>query len=238
MRPWACRSRRDQSYLGERRRCFRRHDPPRRRRSCGASSSQWRVERVRRPSALQCSGESLSAATVSAVTTPDESRRAIDRVLAADYLTDLASWTLEELKAHKHECQEVENSVSFARRVAQGRLEILRAECKRRAEGGSIADLVASLPEILGSDQARASIGTARYPTSMAPDLDHDWGRGLETVMSDTSLIELPTIADAELQRRIDELEAFEHEVSAQRSALHAVIDRLEAAFVERSAHA
>ena len=172
------------------------------------------------------------------MTSPNESRRTIDRVLAEDFFDGFSSWPLDELKARKHECQDVENSVSFARRVAQGRLEILRAEHKRRLEGGSIADLIAALPEILGSEQVRASMGAARYPTALAPDLEHGWGRGLEAVMADTSLIHLPRLTDEELAERIATLEAFEPEVSGQRSALHAVIDRLELEVGERTASA
>lgn len=173
-----------------------------------------------------------------AVTSAESPRRAIDRVLEAEFLSGIQDWTLDELHTHKQECQELENSVSFARRLAQGRLEILRAERKRRNEGGSIADLVAALPEILGGDSGRAPAATTRYPSTLAPDLEHDWVRGLEPSITDTSLIELPDLADDELDQRIAHIETFEGEVSQQRSALHRVIDQLDQAIAEQVSNA
>ena len=47
------------------------------------------------------------------------------------------------------ECAEAELALSYFRRLAQARMEILEAERARRERGGSVGDLVADLPRIL-----------------------------------------------------------------------------------------
>src|SRR5207244_11375124 len=55
----------------------------------------------------------------------------------------------------KAECTELETEVSFVRRLAQGRIDILDAERDRRASGGSLEDLIGSLSKILADEGPR-----------------------------------------------------------------------------------
>src|SRR5258708_38131506 len=63
-------------------------------------------------------------------------QRRLDRVLEPGYLDGLADRPVEEVSALKAECTELETEVSFVRRLAQGRIDILDAERDRRARGG------------------------------------------------------------------------------------------------------
>ena len=84
-----------------------------------------------------------------------EHRRRVDKVLEPDFLAGLAEWPLERVRRSHTECLEIETEVSYVRRVAQARLDILAAELDRRARGGSVGDLIAALPEILSDDGQR-----------------------------------------------------------------------------------
>jgi hypothetical protein len=84
-----------------------------------------------------------------------ERRRRIDKVLDPAFLTDLPSWTLDELRRHHAECMEIETEVSYVRRVSQARIDILEAKLDRRA---LITDgTLATLPS-LGDDELRSTI--------------------------------------------------------------------------------
>ena len=85
----------------------------------------------------------------------NQQRRRIDIVLEPEYLDGLASVSDDDLQAMHEECMELETEVSYVRRLAQARIEILNAERERRATGGSVADLIAALPKILADPGPR-----------------------------------------------------------------------------------
>ena len=103
-------------------------------------------------------------------------QRRLDRVLEPGYLDGLADRPVEEVSAMKGECTDLETEVSFVRRLAQGRIDILDAERDRRASGGSLEDLIGSLSKIL-ADEGRGRrrrrptcpSGWRRRPTSSGP---------------------------------------------------------------------
>lgn len=157
-------------------------------------------------------------------------RRRVDLVLDPAYVADLAGVPLDEVRRRHRECQEVETEVSYVRRLAQARLEILAAERdrRRRGEGRGLAELIDELPRILAGDHPRPGPGRARLPDPLAPSMGIAWRRGLEGLVSDATLARLPDLSDEELERVAGELAAFEREVSKTRRALHRVADALE----------
>lgn len=162
-------------------------------------------------------------------------QRRIDRVLEPDYLADLPSRPVEELRAMQRESDEIETEVSYVRRLAHARIDVLRAELDRRASGGSIAELLAALPAILArGDSGRSSGG--RLPRLLAPSPHIKWQRGLERLVADDSLARLPDLTDDEIHTALAELGTLESEVSGLRRRLHAVIDAVHAEIVARHA--
>ena len=147
--------------------------------------------------------------------------RRIDRILAPEYIEGLADVDVDTLRSMRREAVEVETEVSYVRRLAQARTEILQAELDRRRDGGSIADLIARLPEILADKGPRPAAANARMPEILAPSMSISWSRGTEYLI-------LPTLTEAELTDTIDALRTLEGEVSATRRQLHGVIDALE----------
>jgi hypothetical protein len=163
-----------------------------------------------------------------------EHRRRVDKVLDPEFLAGLAEWPLDQVRRGHTECLEIETEVSYVRRVAQARLDILDAELNRRAGGGSVGDLIAALPEILGGVGRRPPAERSRLPRQLAPSMDIPWRRGLERLISDGTLAELPNVSEDDLRATMTQLRELERQASAQRRALHAVIDRIEADLAAR----
>src|SRR5207248_3020246 len=94
----------------------------------------------------------------------------LDDLLAPGYLEGLTKIPIDELRARRQECQTVEGSLSYLRRLVQGRLDIVLAELNRRREGGEasdLSDIIDHLPEIL-AEKDRPS-GNARPLTTVEP---------------------------------------------------------------------
>ena len=149
-------------------------------------------------------------------------------MLGEGYLDDLAAKPLDAVRAMHEECLEVETEVSYVRRLAQARIDIVQAELERRAAGGSVEDLVARLPSILADEAPRADPAHSRLPRHLAPSMNITWRRGLERLITDATLVNLPTIADDELRETLEQLHTLEREMSERRRALHTVIDQIE----------
>jgi hypothetical protein len=154
-------------------------------------------------------------------------QRRIDRVLGPDYLDGLDGRSIDEVREMDRECAEIETELSYIRRLAQGRIDIIDAEVDRRGAGGSLGDLIAALPKILSDDSPRPDPAATRFSDPSTPASEIEFKRGLESLISDATLANLPTLSDEELQTTLEQLRSLEHEVSANRSALHAVMDTL-----------
>jgi anti-sigma-K factor RsiG len=160
--------------------------------------------------------------------------RRIDRVLDPAYLADVDAESLDRLHEMLDECLQIETETAYVRQLALGRISILDAEQRRRATGGSVAELVAALPQILAGDEHLPDPLSSRLPRYLAPAAKIEFKRGLETYVSDESLATLPALPDTELAERLAKLHELEREASARRSALVSVIERLEAAIAAR----
>jgi hypothetical protein len=167
-----------------------------------------------------------------------EARRRIDIVLAPEYLDGLAALSDDDLQAMHEECMELETEVSYVRRLAQARIEILTAERERRATGGSVADLIAALPKILADPGPRPDPASSRLSRHLAPAPAIQWTRGREPLIVDDTLANLPTLSEEQLERTLGELRELEREVSERRRALHGVIDGLESELARRRVNA
>ena len=158
--------------------------------------------------------------------------RRIDRVLGPEYLADLDARSLDELRAMDHECAEIETELSYVRRLAQARMDIIQAEIDRRAQGRSLTgmtdhDLAQALQEILVDDTPRPDPASTRFSDPETAAVQIDFKRGLERLISDATLANLPVLSDEELQATLAQLGELEQEVSTKRSALHGVMDQL-----------
>lgn len=154
------------------------------------------------------------------------------RVLEPAYLDDVPARPLDELRAMHAECLELETEVSYVRRVAQARIDIIQAELERRTSGGSVEDLIAALPRILADPGPRGNPATSHLPLQLAPEQESEWAD--ELAESDAPLSDLPHLDETELTTIAERLRDFERRVSDQRRALFGVIDRVEHELAQR----
>jgi hypothetical protein len=160
----------------------------------------------------------------------------IARILDPAYLADLDTRPIEDIRAMRAECHEVETGLSFLRRVVQGHLDIVAAEVARRRDGGDPDDvtaLVDRLPQIL-ADHLRAP-GNGRLPTTLGPGRpDSELEDRLTTLVASSGIDVLETVGDDELAQACDDLSELEQEASARRRALFDRIDALQAELTRR----
>ncbi len=162
-------------------------------------------------------------------------RRRLDRILAPSYLDDLGGRSTNEIRAMRDECEEEEGSVSFARRILQGKLDILRAEALRRQESGTNGDaqsLLDALPQILG-DEVPARPLRPRVPRSLIPPTQHH-RREVERLVQDHTLALLEEKSTQELSEIVQLLASKERELSELRRQLFERIDALQEELARR----
>ena len=153
----------------------------------------------------------------------------IETLVEPGYTAHLATCDAADLRSMKAETGQVENAVSYYRRLAQGRIEILEAEQQRRATGGSVGDLIARLPEILGSESPRPAAAHSRFSEPDVEVAELAWPDGRQKLVTDdASLATLPVLSDGELDSVMRRLRDFERELSDYRHKLHGVIDAIE----------
>ena len=158
----------------------------------------------------------------------------IRQILDPEYLAQIDSLALDDLRAMRSRCSEYELTVSYDRRMVQARMEILAAERDRRARGGSLDELVADLPRILGAETGRASVSATRVVGEQTPSIELHWPDGREALIADSTLANLPTLDDAEIESTTTRLGEFERELSEIRHELHGVIDQLDKEIASR----
>lgn len=151
----------------------------------------------------------------------------LQRVLEPGYLADLTNASTEDLRGMRAECTDLENGVSYVRRLAQGRLDVIVAETERRAEGGGgdLSDLVARLPELL-SDGVRAP-GSGRVEQELDPPeaVVNPLSEVLDNVVGPEIMTEVADLGDDDLSAAIIALRNFEERLSTSRRSLHSTID-------------
>lgn len=159
----------------------------------------------------------------------------LERLLADEYVAGLEQVPMDELRAKRRECGEVESALSYLRRLVQGRLDLLLAELQRREEGRewSLSQLIEELKEIFQEGGTRTATG--RLPDLDLPEVNERLlTADLDKTFDISKLGELPDLPDAEVRSLADALADLERTVSSQRRALHERLDLLQAEMVRR----
>jgi hypothetical protein len=155
----------------------------------------------------------------------------LQELLANDLLPDVTAVPLDDLRSLRTRCSEAESDVSFVRRVAQGRLDIVGHEIRRRAGAADaepeISGLLFDLPDILAETPSAGSGG--RQVAIHAPGvLAQTLVVRLDTIASPDELGSLDHHSDDKLAALMDSLRDFEVELSATRRRLHERIDAIQ----------
>jgi hypothetical protein len=164
----------------------------------------------------------------------------LDVVTDPSFLAELDTREMDELRAVRSRCQSLENSLSYVRRLIQGRVDIVGGELQRRREGGDAGDtseLIGRLPDILSEGTRSAGgPGSVRPPHSLAPDpeVTAKLEVMLDAVIAADDLGNVSEIDEAALMSGLVRLNELEDEVSDHRRRLHRVIDTVQAEVTRR----
>lgn len=154
--------------------------------------------------------------------------------LADDLLDGLGELAIEDVRTRRAACQRLETQLSYVRRLAQGRLDIVAAEITARRDGTQgDRSLVEQLTEAL-SDRITAP-GNGHLPMVLEPgDIDPELVAGLDRAAPAAKVSEPGSMSDDELRQVAEALAALERDVSSRRRAMFGRIDALQAEIVRR----
>jgi hypothetical protein len=138
---------------------------------------------------------------------------------------------LDELRALRASLQHDDDAVSYVRRLAQARLDLIDAEMRRRDRHADPSVITSELPVILGS---HLTGGPARPPRPAEDASDHPLAIELEHLWAEHGGSDLPSLDDDQLVALRSDLRIFEQVRSKERKALFARIDGLSAELVRR----
>jgi len=164
-----------------------------------------------------------------------QGRRRYEAIAEPSYVEDLNGRSLEDLRSLRDECRDVENEISFERRLCHGRIDILRAEMERRS-GHQDQDLLSRLPEILGSAELRSEDTPlpSRAPNLSIPRNADIPRRRVEEIAGEQTMTRLNQLQGDEIKEIMANLADHERNLSARRRKLHEVMDIIQAEIVRR----
>jgi hypothetical protein len=144
---------------------------------------------------------------------------------------DPATLSLEELRATRAALQREDDVVSYARRVAQARLDLIKAELTHRERGDEPSDLPSELRVVLSQ---QLTGGAARPPRPTDDLSDDPLARELDAICAEHGFGRLESLTDDELHALADALHEYERRVSADRRERFDRLDALSAELVRR----
>lgn len=153
-------------------------------------------------------------------------RRRIDRVLDPGFLAEIGDRSLDELRAMRDDAAQEETDLSYLRRLLHARMDIVRFEEHRRADGGGDdgGSVMDALPRILADNALGPAAGRGRHQT-VEPSRAESHRRHVEALLADTGLSDVATLTDAELTESSDAYAAEEASVSDHRIRVQQVMD-------------
>jgi len=168
-------------------------------------------------------------------------RRRIDRVLDPVFLQDLAALSLEEVRIRRADADQEEVDLSYARRLLQGRVDLLKNERELRAAGTqrpttprSDEELARALGKILSDGGGtRTSNGLGRH-LSATPSRLGEHRREAERAVADIAGSDPTHLTDEQLDLALTNLGVLEGKVSQTRRTVQQVADLLGAEIARR----
>jgi hypothetical protein len=146
-------------------------------------------------------------------------------VLSPDYVADLGSLDLTEVRARRDDAAQEETDLSYLRRLLHGRIDIVKAEVKRRAEGGT-EPVVDQLAQILADNAVGPATGSGRHQ-SLEPSRAEAHRRHVEALVADADLSDVGSLPDERLELALRTYVAEESSVSQRRRQVQKVMDQL-----------
>lgn len=160
----------------------------------------------------------------------------LEEILDDHFLDDHETLDADRLRAMRTRCRELETSLSYLRRLAQARIDMVTAELDRREAGGDSAgvnDLLERLPTVLADQPSSGPAGP--IPSHLAPGpVEGTLADELAEMEAASHLDELSTVPAERLETTRDRLDDYERRVSELRRALFERVDTLGAVLGRR----
>jgi hypothetical protein len=164
----------------------------------------------------------------------DGGRRPIDRVLAPGFADDVARLSPDELRRRRHVAEQEEVDLSYARRLLQGRLDLLRSEQRRRSGDELVSvpgertdeQIVRDIVAAMGDDGPRRDHGLGRH-LDIEPSRVGEHRRAAELVVADPHISDGTRLSDEELADAIERIAGLEQQLSLNRQRVQHVSDAL-----------
>ena len=146
-------------------------------------------------------------------------------------IDDPTKLTLEELRDVRAQLQHEDDVVSYARRVAQARLDLVNSEIQRRQRGDRDVDLSSELRVVL----SQHLVGGPARPPRPTDDLSDDpLSQQLDAICADNGFSRREQLSPGELETLAAALSEYEQRVSADRRERFERLDTLSAELVRR----
>lgn len=156
----------------------------------------------------------------------------LDSIMLPEYVEALDSRPMGDLREMKRECDEEEAALSYARRLLQGKIDLISAELHART--GEVAGAGAA-------DIAQALSGSGpggfrgRFPRIMVPPETRET-REVLALLADPVLMNLETVTNDELRSAVERLVEVEKQISELRSGIHGQTGLVESEIARRYA--
>lgn len=149
-------------------------------------------------------------------------------------MTDSIPTSVVEIRALRKQLQHEEDAVSYVRRLAQGRVDIVLDEQRRRESGtdaAPVGTLAERLADVFGQQHGG---GSARPPRETEVPTDHPLVQQLDQICDEYQFASLDTLSDKSLSELLDALQMYEKTCSGLRHDLFQRIDALTTELVKR----
>lgn len=164
----------------------------------------------------------------------ETNRRRIDRIQDEDFLEALDALPIDELRARRAMCDDLDVELSYYRRMLHGRMDLLAFELRRRA-GEEQQTLLEALPRILSEGAYHPAPGLPERSLAIeVPDIPSPGRRLVDRALGGDFLARLPSMEGSELSDTHRFLAEVEVEVSHQRQIVYARLDRLQEELTRR----
>lgn len=156
----------------------------------------------------------------------------IERVTAADYAAGIDAFPIEDIRRMRDECRDLENAVSYVRRFAQARLDLVAGADAPLVPTGLSASM--SSHDAAGAERS-APESFARPPQNLEPNPFADQlSDVLDAVVPPSRLTSSAELDDSTRHEMVLSLGEFEQRISQVRQQLHDVISKLMKELVRR----
>lgn len=164
----------------------------------------------------------------------------LEALLAPESLNGLGSQPITDLRTLRIRCSEAEGDVSLVRRLAQGRLDIVGHDVRRRAGDPSsatdVSGLLFDMPDILSEEQRSSSAipGSRPIDVSGPGEVASLLTLELDKAVSPSQLSDVQSLSDSAVREIFEQLRSNELELSTLRRRLHERIDAIQSEIARR----